>query len=189
LDLYYYSEFNVNTPTTGQASQVLKAAFYESFDPSAIAAFLRGLSGKTESQRRDVEGFLGEGSHFQSFRMSTRPLELAVSVAKSTFTNRGELALKRWREALNLARKIEGETLVPPMEVIQSDGLTALVMPRGTDLTKASNAAANQRLHETSKALGSAGLVLDDYPQLRQAQGVPFIIDWSDLGFLRPALR
>jgi hypothetical protein len=169
--------------------QNLKPAFYETFDPSVIMSFLQKLAPLSESQRRQIDGFLGEGMHFQSFGLATTPLELAVSVAKETFTGKGDLAIDHWRDAVNQARKIEGDTLVPPMEILQHMGLTALVMPKGRQMSKDFCALTDIRLQETSKALGGAGLVLDDYPQLREAQGVPFIIDWSDLKFSKPSYR
>ena len=105
-------------------------------------------------------------------------------MAKSSFAKKGTGALERWQKAVSIARSIEGETLVPPMDVITAFELIAIVMPRGRDIGRDGATVITAMLFETAKALGSVGLVLDDYPQLREAMGVPFIIDWSDLAFL-----
>lgn len=58
-------------------------------------------------------------------------------------------------------------------------------MPKGNNLSRAAEKTVPASLHEVAKALGQAGLILDDYPQVREVLGMPFIIDWSDLSFLR----
>lgn len=169
---------------TMSRDQDLKSLFYASFDESAVNTFLSKVSKMPESERRSLPNFLGEGAHFQCFELSSRPLALVVNVAKSSFAKKGTGALERWQKAVSIARSIEGETLVPPMDVITAFELIAIVMPRGRDIGRDGATVITAMLFETAKALGSVGLVLDDYPQLREAMGVPFIIDWSDLAFL-----
>jgi hypothetical protein len=163
----------------------LKAIFYTAFDASLIACFLAKVSAKREAERRAMSEFIGEGSHFQSFQIAASPIPLAVNVAKSTFTQKGDAAIGRWKAAVELARSLEHADLIPPMCVVSGSGLTAIVMPKGNNLSRAAEKSVPASLNDVSKALGQAGLILDDYPQVREVLGVPFIIDWSDLSFLR----
>jgi hypothetical protein len=162
----------------------LKSLFYASFDESRVITLLSRLAPMSESARRSLDQFIGEGSHFQSFEVSASPISLVLNVAKDSFTRGGDLTVKRWCEAISRVRNIEDAALVPPMNVIQHGGLTAIVMPKGQDVGRECAKLLNQKLIETAKALGHAGLVMDDYPQVRQANGVPFIIDWSDLAIV-----
>jgi hypothetical protein len=163
----------------------LKMMFYSAYDASLIAAFITKLAAMKEPQRRSLNEFLGEGTHFQSFEINTTPIPLALNIAKHSFTQRGEAAVSRWRAAVELARSLEDAELIPPMDVVHVSGLTAIVLPKGHSISRCNAKTVDASLLEASKALGQAGLVLDDYPQVREAQGVPFIIDWSDLTFLR----
>lgn len=162
----------------------LKASFYASFDESRVTTLLSRLAPMSEQSRRSLDNFLGEGSHFQSFELLGSPINLVVNVAKASFTKAGDVHLKRWCEAIGRAKSIDGETLIPPMAVIRHAGLVAVAMPKGQDVSRETSRGINHKLMTTAKALGSAGLVMDDYPQVRQLQGVPFIIDWSDLALV-----
>ncbi len=163
----------------------LKSMFYTAYDASMIASFLARVATKREQERRAMSEFLGEGTHFQSFQMAATPISLAVNVAKNTFTQKGDAAIGRWKAAIELARSLENAELIPPMAVIFGSGLTAIVMPKGNNLSRAAEKTVPASLHDVAKALGQAGLILDDYPQVRELLGQPFIIDWSDLSFLR----
>lgn len=167
----------------------LKQFFYSSFDESAIATILSRLARIAEIDRRQEKNFIGEGTHFQSFELSTKPLALVANVAKNSFTRQGDAAVSRWQEALSLAQSLEAPTLVPPLAIVRSAGLLAIVMPKGLEVARGQAKLIDQQLIDTAKALGSLGLVLDDYPQIREAMGVPFIIDWSDLAFKSQRLR
>jgi hypothetical protein len=167
----------------------LKSLFYQAYDNARISGFLARVAALSETERRNLPGFLGEGSHFQSFEVAATPIHLAVSIAKGSFHKLGDAALRRWSEAMTLAKSLEQAVLVPPMDILQQHGLMAIVMPKGQVVSRQGAKAVNTLLHETAKALGQAGLVLDDYPQIREAEGVPFIVDWSDLTFVRPAYR
>lgn len=162
----------------------LRTRFYDAYDVSYVMQFISKLATMPEAERRDLPGFLGEGTHFQSFELDSLSLPLAINVGKTSFARRGESALSRWKEAVRVAQSLESASLVPPMDVINAFGLTVLVMPRGKVVSKSGAKVVDALLQDTAKALGQAGLVLDDYPQIREAEGVPFIIDWSDLGFL-----
>ncbi len=163
----------------------LKTMFYTAFDASLIASFLAKVSTKREPERRTMNEFLGEGTHFQSFQIAATPIPLAVNIAKNAFTQKGEAAIERWKAAIELARSLENADLIPPMSVVFGSGLTAIVMPKGNNLSRAAEKSVPASLQDVSKALGQAGLILDDYPQVREVLGIPFIIDWSDLSFLR----
>jgi hypothetical protein len=171
------------------AGTQLKEMFYRAYDASRITSFMGRLAAMSEGERRSVQGFLGEGIHFQSFEVAADPLPLAVNIAKVSFSRRGEAALARWEDAIKRARSLEGNSLIPPMDVINSAGLTAIVMPKGKQVSHAGGRVVDSMLLETSRALGQAGLVLDDYPQVREALGVPFIVDWSDLTAIGNATR
>ncbi|MEI6397556.1 MAG: hypothetical protein WCO71_02185 [Pseudomonadota bacterium] len=163
------------------AGKQLREMFYRAYDASLITSFLGRLVAISQNERRSVSGFLGEGIHFQSFEVECYPMPLAVNVAKASFSQRGEAAMARWEDAIRRARSLEGDSLIPPMDVVKASGLTAIVMPKGNLVSQGGDRVIGSMLLETSRALGQAGLVLDDYPQVREALGVPFIVDWSDL--------
>jgi hypothetical protein len=167
----------------------LKSLFYQAYDIAKISGFLARVAALPEAERRRLPGFLGEGSHFQSFEVLASPIHLAVSISKGSFQKLGDAALRRWNEAMNLAKSLEQAVLVPPMDVLQQHGVMAIVMPKGQNVSRQGARAVNSMLHETARALGQVGLVLDDYPQIREAQGVPFIVDWSDLTFVKASYR
>lgn len=167
----------------------LKSLFYASLDASAITTLITRLSKISEAERRFLPGFLGEGVHFQSFELASHPIPLVVNVGKASFLKRGDASLRRWQQAIRLACSIDEETLVPPMDIVNAANLTAIVMPKGQDVAGQAAKSLDRRLIDTAKALGHLGLVLDDYPQIREIEGVPFIIDWSDLGFMERSTR
>lgn len=162
----------------------LKSQFYTAYDVSLVNSFLSKISGMCENERRHLNGFLGEGTHFQSFELNVSPIPLAINVAKDSFQKRGQKALDKWQRAIEVARSLDEAALVPPMDVLNVFGLTAVVMPKGKVPERSSTKMLDVMLLDTARALGQAGLALDDYPQVREAQGVPFIVDWSDLTFV-----
>ena len=159
----------------------LKALFYASLDESRVTTLLSRLAPMSESSRRSLDQFLGEGSHFQSFELGASPISIVVNVAKGSFTKGGDVSINRWCEAISRASSIDSDTLIPPMLVFRQAGLVAIVMPKGQTVGREASKTVNQKLVATAKALGNAGLVMDDYPQVRETMGVPFIVDWSDL--------
>ena len=118
-------------------------------------------------------------SHVLELTQQAQQLQLQEEVVVTRV--RGEAALARWEDGIRRARSLEGDSLIPPMDVIKCSGLTAIVMPRGKQVAQSCGRTIDAMLLETSRTLGKAGLFLDDYPQVREALGVPFIIDWSDL--------
>jgi hypothetical protein len=162
----------------------LQSRFYNSFDGSALLSFVHRLLNLSDEEKRGLDSFLGEGFHFQSFEYKAHALPLAVNLAKSSFLRQGDLVLNRWKRAMEIARSMERVSLIPPMEVISGQNYLAVVMPKGQVLAKIQERKVDDLLRDTAKALSEVGLALDDYPQLREACGVPFIIDWSDLNFV-----
>jgi len=162
----------------------LRAKFYRCYDPVALYQFITRIRGMSEDARRGLPEFLGEGVHFQSFEFRASDFIMAVNVAKSTFLRRGDLEVARWKDAMGIARTLENAELIPPMEVLSIGDSLAVIMPKGGEVSKFTGRKLESQLLDTARALGRAGLVLDDYPQLREAGGVPFIIDWSDLSFV-----
>ncbi len=161
----------------------LRAQFYRCYDPVAVYQFITRIRGMSEDERRGLAGFLGEGTHFQSFEFRVGEFMMAVNVAKSTFLRRGDLEVARWKDAMGIARSLENANLIPPMEVLSIGDCLAVIMPKGSEVSKFAERKLESQILDTARALGRAGLVLDDYPQLREVAGVPFIIDWSDLNF------
>lgn len=161
----------------------LRAQFYRCYDPVTLYQFITGICGMSEEARRGLPGFLGEGVHFQSFEFRAGELTMAVNVAKSSFLRRGDLEVARWKDAMGIARNLDNADLIPPMEVLSIADCLAVIMPKGGEVSKIAGRKLESQLVDTARALRRAGLVLDDYPQLREVAGVPFIIDWSDLGF------
>lgn len=161
----------------------LREEFYQSFDASRITSLLSTLASIPEADRRRHPDFLGEGTHFQSFSLRGQPMTIAVNIAKSSFMKRGKQQVGRWRNAISELRLLETGDLVPPLEVVEYQGLVAIIMPKGNPVGRdsAGDRELIEKLLETSKSLGKMGLVLDDYPQLVEYRGRYFINDWSDL--------
>ncbi|MCX6117102.1 MAG: hypothetical protein NT027_06150 [Proteobacteria bacterium] len=160
-----------------------EASFYAAFDPSKIESFLQEMSQKSEQSRLQLPNFIGEGTHFQSFELQSKPMNLAINIAKQTFVKRGPRLIEKWKSALRSLKNADCKDLIPPFEVIQYIGLLAIVMPKGSPLNRKGAQAKStfSVLEETSKSLSRMGLVLDDYPQLVECNGNIFICDWSDL--------
>lgn len=165
----------------------LKTPFFQSFDASSISSLMQRLAKLSETERRRHPDFLGEGLHFQTFGLAAKPLPLVVKLAKSSFLEQGFTKVKQWRQAIQHLKTVEATNLIPPMEVIENDGVIGLVMPKGQHLAKNQTLALplEAKLFEMAQALRQAGLVLDDYPQLLHHDGIPFIRDWSDLQMIR----
>jgi hypothetical protein len=162
----------------------LRANFYRYYDPVALYQFINRIQSMSEDARRGLPSFLGEGVHFQSFEHGAGEFIMAVNIAKSAFLRRGDLDVRRWKDAMDIARSIDQVDLIPPMEVLSIGDSLAVIMPKGDEVPRAKGRKLEAKLLDTARALGKAGLVLDDYPQLREVAGIPFIIDWSDLSFV-----
>ncbi len=152
----------------------LKTAFYQEFDRSLVDQW-QGLS-EAELGRKGV--LLGTGTHFSAWRLGGLVYKRALP---GTF-GKGALTLRGWLAALQKAQGVG--SLMPPYEVLTQGEAVSLVMPYGGEpLAKAHQAW--QPIDATVKAfeadLGRAGLVLDDVVQARCRDGIPFLVDLSDL--------
>lgn len=159
----------------------VRVKFYQAFDASFVSQFVSKLLGLSEVERRGHQSLLGEGFHFQSFDLLVNGFPMAVNIAKESFLAAGDLRVSRWKADLEKVRALEGIDLIPPLEILSFSRGLAVVLPKGDQLSKTLEKRAEAMLLEMARALGHAGLALNDYPQLRQTFGVPFIIDWSDL--------
>ncbi len=152
----------------------LKSLFYSEFDASAASRLL-GLS-KTDLERKAQ--YLGSGAHFEAFRVGGLVLKRSLPDAAP----REAMRLRNLARALALAKSVEG--LMPPFETVPVDQGIALVMPYGDRPMTEAGAhwlPLADRLPELAKALAAVGLQLDDVAQCRSRDGVPFLVDLSDL--------
>lgn len=159
----------------------VRVRFYQAFDAPVVSQFVSKLLGLSEVERRAHRALLGEGVHFQSFELLVNDFSMAVNLAKESFLAAGDLYVSRWKADLEKVRTLQGVDLIPPIEILSFSRGLAVVLPKGDQLSKALEKRAEAMLLEMARALGHLGLALNDYPQLRQTLGVPFIIDWSDL--------
>lgn len=164
-------------------SRRFREAFYGAFDYVRQAQVAMKL-GRGEQ----VSGYapVGGGMHFRCFaetgeRLSGVPL--VIKIARPEFMG-GMGATQAWVRTL---KSIKGLRLVPPMEVLEqggSEGPIAMVMPFGPETVEGSAPhwlPLRDSLDEFYAGLRTLGLHLDDVPQMRSWQGIPFIFDFSDL--------
>ena len=161
--------------------QEVRVRFYRAFDAPLLSQFISKLLTLSEAERRSHDSMLGEGIHFQSFELAINSFPMAINIAKESFMAGGDLHISRWKAAMERIRTMEGVDLIPPLEILNFPRGLAVVLPKGDQLSRGLEKHVDGLLFDMAKALGRAGLALNDYPQLRQAFGVPFIIDWSDL--------
>ncbi len=157
-----------------QSKAALEQAFYRSLDSSVIR------SGLQQSPRFRVWELLGEGRHFQCFKLPGRgDMDLAVLLAKPAFLRADGPARRQWGDDLKRLPSLQ-HPLLPPMELVADIEFFAYVQPYcavDLKLDKMLSAA----LMDLQEKLATLDLELDDYPQLRSCQGHPFVIDFSEL--------
>jgi hypothetical protein len=163
-----------------QSKAALEQAFYRCLDSTVIrSGILHGPAHRIWSE-------LGEGRHFQSFRLPGRSgMDLAVNLAKPGFLDAENRQRRQWSDDLKRLRVLE-HPLIPPMEVIEDTEFFAYVQPC-CETEQPLTADLKDALEDLGKSLARLGLELDDYPQLRRCQGHPFVIDYSDLRRLPPS--
>lgn len=152
----------------------LKLEFYQEFDRT-LAERWQGLA-EAELGTRGV--LLGTGTHFSAWRFGGLVYKRALP---GTF-RKGAFTLRGWREALEKAKAVGG--LMPPFEVLVQDERVGVVMPFGGDPLALAHPAWHPvatTVKDFEAALARAGLVLDDVVQARCRDGVPFLVDLSDL--------
>lgn len=147
--------------------------------------------------RRDGEGLvlLGEGRHFRSYRIEGQSLpgrpvvDLVIKRANDYFPRSGTVGRRTWLEAMTSLATRRDLPLVPPFALLGDSGNGAekelgIAMPFGPD--DKSKAAlhwppAGDWERILAESLASLGLRLEDQLQTRVWNGVPFVIDLSDL--------
>lgn len=152
----------------------LKTLFYLEFDRSLADRWLAWSDSELESHGQ----LLGRGTHFSAYRFGG----LVFKRAHPGTFKRGALTLRVWLSALEKAKGLGG--LMPPFELVATGETPALVMPYGAQ-PLAQAGVAWQPIAAVVKGfegeLERAGLVLDDVFQGRCREGVPFLVDLSDL--------
>lgn len=152
--------------------------FYASFDPS----WLWQEWNRAEQSARTLVS--GEGRHFRSYRIRGRTtLDLALNVAKPQFHRSSPIDRREW---IGLMRKLKAvnHPLLPPTEVLseQDDERLLIIQPYCEEaLSLSEMPALRPLLSELEELLAREGLMLDDYWQLRNCRGHPFVIDFSEL--------
>jgi hypothetical protein len=157
-----------------QSKAALEQVFYRSLDSSVIR------SGLLQSPRFRVWEILGEGRHFQCFKLPGRGhMDLAILLAKPAFLNADSKLRRQWAEDLRRLQNLQ-HPLIPPMEVMDDTDFFAYVQPCcEAELTI--DQTISSILLDLQNSLTGLDLELDDYPQLRRCQGHPFVIDFSEL--------
>jgi hypothetical protein len=160
----------------------LSELFYRSFDHSLALSMIAKFGTSSTAQMRSHPLFLGEGSHFLTFRMQTSPLPLVLKIAKNSTINNTLSLPKNWRQHMSRLKSIQSP-LIPPFELIDVASNYALAMPEGKPLRFSTTLAQplNDMLQGLAITLRRAGLELNDYPQLVAVQDQFFVHDWSDL--------
>lgn len=162
----------------------LRARFYRAFDLSRCEALL-ALSSEELNRRH---AFLGSGRHFEAWHF--RDLGLVIKRSHSGFHRADSASGRRWLEALRKARDVA--PLWPPVEAFVTEKAFGLVMPFGEKIfgeVRSHWEPLTERLAQLRRNLQGLGLELADVTQVKAADGVPFVVDLSDLRACRPQLR
>jgi hypothetical protein len=162
----------------------LREAFFQTYDEGRAMDLLGKLAAGRQCAGLSL---IGEGMHFRCWRESKAkgPIDLVLKIAKEDFLSEvGNLAI--WRTAL--ANMPIGIDLMPPTALLpvklgKVDSV-GMVMPFGPDLEDKCSTwwqPIRDRLTTFKEGAGLNGLVLGDIPQIRCWEGIPFMIDISDL--------
>ncbi len=162
-----------------QAVQFIKTKFQKSFDPSLVIHFVKS---RIETH---VE-LIGEGSHFRSYRMRSGEDGVVVSLAKPTFRDGLRASQEEWRRRIYVVKGLNAP-LIPPIEALWVHDQLAVVMPYMPQAEEAASSAwlpLKNHTQTLQQSLRQQGFFLADVLQIRCLNGVPFLIDWSDLDVL-----
>lgn len=152
----------------------LADAFAASLDPSCLLQWADRIA----SGHRIQPELRGEGADFRTYFLPATPLPLALKKPLPDFLGGLSAAIGSWQrnfEALGHAQA----PLVPPAYFLGPGYLGWHVMPWGSITPSLASVADDWR--DLQQCLTALGLQLLDLPQLKSANGVPFICDWSDL--------
>jgi hypothetical protein len=177
----------------------LEAFFHQALDLSLLEKALLhiGSEAKGDLPRGFTE--IGEGADFRAFSLKPggggmlKDLFLCLKVAKPAFQKRmGQAGMRRWAAGVKDigSRPVVSHRppLIPPMQPLRislgMEELWGAVMPYGSRAL--SDAAPHwqpveELVREALLWLKKEGYVLDDIVQGRSWEGVPFLVDFSDL--------
>jgi len=165
------------------AYRVLNNEFASTLDEALVRQLLIG----SDEHLSASFNLLGEGTHFKAWLLRPGPnpsFQLVLKRPTSNFYPPGGPDYRHWRSCLMLLKKEPIPPLIPPFAVIEQGEQYGLVMPYGPDPV-AKVAAHWQPLDRQTQdykaALTKKGLYIDDILQIRVWQGIPFLIDLSDI--------
>lgn len=168
------------------ARSQLFEAFYQVCDISRFEHLLRTyeLSG-SEAAAFSLLPLLGEGRHFTVYRVRLQNQSCAFGISKHKMSDtRHAPSLRSWLEALaSLKNAKKPIPLIPPFVTLKGKEHLAWITPYGEDLSAAGPewSPLADTLSYMEEALVKLGLNLDDVPQIRTWNSIPFICDLSDL--------
>ncbi len=166
-------------------SKRLTIEFATAFD----AARAQHLLDQSDSHLSGAFPVVGEGTHFKAWRLRSGgnpAFELVLKRAHSSFLTPDMPRYRHWVDGISRLRLVKSP-LIPPYAVITTDKYCGLVMPYGPDpLVKAAPIwqPIDTHLQNMTSSLSVEGLCLDDTIQCRVWQGIPFLIDFSDIRIL-----
>ncbi len=162
----------------------LREAFFRAYDEGRIADLLGKLAA---GQKIPGLSLIGEGMHFRCWREKSAgsDVDLVLKVASQGFLSEvGNVAA--WRASL--AKMPIGTDLMPPIAVVplkvgavDSIGMAMPYGPVDEDKCSAWWRPMADQLTGFKEGARLCGLVLGDIPQIRCWDGIPFMIDISDL--------
>jgi hypothetical protein len=176
-----YSEMTVKKDNDKRR---LRDKFYLTYDEGRISDQLNKLAA---GQPVGGLSFIGEGMHFQCWREKKAKdgMELVLKVAKNDFlTEIGNF--KAWVAGVN--KLPLGIDLMPPIAFVPlrvgTRETLGLAMPYGPDEPGQCSSwwqPMEEQLKAFRQGLKLGGLTLGDIPQIRSWEGIPFIVDISDV--------
>lgn len=172
-------ETTVSCDGDPSAVRFIKTKFQKTFDPSLVIHFVK-------SRNETHVELIGEGTHFRSYRMRGGEDGVVVSLAKANFRDGLRASQEEWRRRLYVVKGLNAP-LIPPLETLWVHDQLAVVMPYMPQKEdSASPAWLPLKNHTTTlqQKLRQQGFFLADVLQIRCLDGVPFVIDWSDLDLL-----
>ena len=176
-------------PFPVQDLKMMKESFAAAADEARLRSLFNEKICRNEGKGLDL---LGEGTHFRAFRLrDASGGDLVIKRALPHFAGGpGSPGRRAWQRALDALRPLVATTpLLAPWLVIEEGDELGLATPYGPEPALVA-AARWQPLAEARVALTAslkrAGLEIADQLQLRCRNGVPFVIDLSDLRRLAP---
>lgn len=152
------------------ARDSVKEAFFLSFDHSRVLNLLFPRFKPVGEER------IGEGTHFEVYLLKTSPLKLVAKVPKPTFFF--DQDVRAWFRAIETLQNADW-ALMPPLAFIETGEEWVMIMPYCPK--KALTAEYSDVILAGQNHLDKLGLTIGDLWQIYCCQGVPFVVDLSDL--------